>query len=267
MTARKNVFHPVAASGKLFAFGGVSPPRPFRGAAYYFPKNPMDQTLLFSLRLVFAAALGAVIGFEREWRAKEAGLRTHFLVAMGSALVMIVSKYGFEDLPMNDGDLIAGTHGADPARIAAQVISGISFLGAGVIVLHKRFIMGLTTAATIWTTSAIGLAVGGGLYTVPSVATVLVLVGLESGRLADRHIGRARREVRVVFTAPDDTASQAVIVALKEARAFVSSYSTEPHDSGVRVHLLIEATTAVSQPDFLLPLLANIPGVHPETVE
>ena len=227
----------------------------------------MSPTLLYSLRLVFAAALGAVIGFEREWRAKEAGLRTHFLVAMGSALVMIVSKYGFTDLTLPDGSFFPGIRGGDPARVAAQVISGISFLGAGVIVLHKRFIMGLTTAATIWTTSAIGLAVGGGLYVVPCVATALVLLGLEAGRLADRHIGRARREVCVVFTAPDDDASHAAIAALKGARAIVSSYSTEPHDSGVRVHLLLEATTAVSQPDFLVPLLAKIPGVRPETVE
>ena len=227
----------------------------------------MSPTLLFSLRLVFAAALGAVIGFEREWRAKEAGLRTHFLVALGSALVMIVSKYGFEDLTLPDGSFFAGTRGADPARIAAQVISGISFLGAGVIVLHKRFVMGLTTAATIWTTSAIGLSIGAGLYVVPSVATVLVLMGLEAGRLADRHIGRARREVRVVFTAPDDEAAHAAIAALKSAKAFLSSYSTEPHETGVRVHLLIEATTAVSQPDYLVPLLSKIPGVHPETVE
>ena len=227
----------------------------------------MSPSLLYCLRLVFAAGLGAVIGFEREWRAKEAGLRTHFLVAMGSALVMIVSKYGFIDLTLANGDFFPGTRGADPARIAAQVIGGISFLGAGVIVLHKRFIMGLTTAATIWTTSAIGLAVGAGIYIVPCVATVLVLVGLEAGRLADRHIGRARREVRVVFTAPDDDAIHAAIAALKSAKAFISSYSSESHDHGIRVHLLIEAATAVSQPDFLLPLLSKIPGVNPETVE
>ena len=227
----------------------------------------MSPSLLYCLRLVFASALGAVIGFEREWRAKEAGLRTHFLVAMGSALVMIVSKYGFTDLTLPDGSFFPGIRGADPARVAAQVIGGISFLGAGVIVLHKRFIMGLTTAATIWTTSAIGLAVGGGLYIVPCVATVLVLLGLEAGRLADRHIGRARREVRVVFTAPDDDAIHAAIAALKSAKAFISSYSSESHDHGIRVHLLIEAATAVSQPDFLLPLLSKIPGVNPETVE
>ncbi len=231
----------------------------------------MSPSLLYCLRLVFASALGAVIGFEREWRAKEAGLRTHFLVAMASCLFMIVSQYGFNLAAIaggQDPSLVASSViRVDVSRVAASVASGISFLGAGVIVLHKRFIMGLTTAATIWTTAAIGLAVGGGMFIVPAVATALVLVGLEAGRLADRHIGRARREVRVVFTAPDDDAIHAAIAALKSAKAFISSYSSESHDHGIRVHLLIEAATAVSQPDFLLPLLSKIPGVNPETVE
>lgn len=206
--------------------------------------------------------MGAVIGFEREWRAKEAGLRTHFLVAMGSALVMVVSKYGFAEMQAQ-----CDFYRADPARIAAQVISGISFLGAGVIVLHKRFIMGLTTAATIWTTSAIGLGVGAGLYAAPALATVLVLIGLESGRLIDKHLGRALREVRVVFTAADDSAAQPALKALRDAGARLSSYSSTSNGSGVRVHVLLEATTAVSQPDFILPLLAGVPGIRAETVE
>ena len=227
----------------------------------------MNPTLLFSLRLAFAAALGAVIGLERELRAKEAGLRTHFLVAMGSALVMIVSKYGFADMTLADGSFFPGIRGADPARIAAQVIGGISFLGAGVIVLHKRFIMGLTTAATIWTTAAIGVAVGGGLYAVAGAATALVLIGLESGRLVDRHFGRARREVRVVFTSPDDEATECALGALRGARARIASFTRAPHDRGQRIQLLLEATTAVSQPDFLIPLLSKVPGIRPETVE
>ncbi|MBR1609733.1 MAG: MgtC/SapB family protein [Kiritimatiellae bacterium] len=227
----------------------------------------MSETAVFCLRLFVASALGATIGFEREWRAKEAGLRTHFLVALGASLVMIVSKYGFSDLTLPGGGVYPGIRGADPARIAAQVISGISFLGAGVIVLHKRFIMGLTTAATIWTTAAIGLAVGGGMYAVPCVATGLVLLGLESGRLVDKHLGRARREVRVVFTAPDDSSAEPALKALAEAGARLSSYSSTPNGAGVRVHVLLEATTAVSQPDYLLPLLSRLPGIRPETVE
>lgn len=227
----------------------------------------MSETAVFCLRLFVASALGATIGFEREWRAKEAGLRTHFLVALGASLVMIVSKYGFSDLTLPGGGVYPGIRGADPARIAAQVISGISFLGAGVIVLHKRFIMGLTTAATIWTTAAIGLAVGGGMYVVPTVAMVLVLIGLESGRLIDKKLGRALRDVRVVFTAADDNAAQPALKALRDAGARLSSYSSTSNGSGVRVHVLLEATTAVSQPDFILPLLSGIPGIRPETVE
>ena len=216
------------------------------------------------MRLVVAALLGAVIGFEREWRAKEAGLRTHFLVAMGACLFMLVSQYGF-DIATVIQRQAAGFDAnmsvrVDVSRIASQIVTGISFLGAGVIVLHKRFVMGLTTAATIWTTAAIGVAVA-------AVATVLVLIGLESGRLIDKHLGRARREVRVVFTAPDDTVAATAIKALRAAGASLSSYSSTPNGSGVRVHLLLEATTAVSQPDFIMPLLSNLSGIRPETVE
>ncbi len=231
----------------------------------------MNLSLLLILRLALAATFGGVIGFEREWRAKEAGLRTHFLVAMGACLFMVVSQFGFDVaavLARQAPSVAADTSvRLDVSRIASQIVTGVSFLGAGVIVLHKKFIMGLTTAATIWTTAAIGVAVGGGLYAVAAAATLLVLMGLESGRLVDRHFGRARREVRVVFTAPDDETTEAALTALRGANARIASFSREPHDSGQRIHVLLEATTAVSQPDFLLPLLAKVPGIRPETVE
>ena len=231
----------------------------------------MEITILLALRLVLGALFGAVIGFEREWRAKEAGLRTHFLVGLGSCLFMLVSQYGFNLAAIaanQDPSLVASSVlRVDVSRVAASVASGISFLGAGVIVLHKRFIMGLTTAATIWTTAAIGMAVGGGLYIAAGIATGLVLLGLEAGRLADRHIGRARREVRVVFLSQDDDSTSQALEALRKAGAHLSSYSSAPHDSGVRIHLLLEATTSVAQPERLLPLLSAIPGVNPETVE
>ena len=102
------------------------------------------------LRLVVASCFGALIGLDREYRAKEAGLRTHFLVCLGSALFMIVSQHGFSD--------VLGTAGVglDPSRIAAQVVSGIGFLGAGTIIIQKQFVRGLTTAAGLWATAAIG---------------------------------------------------------------------------------------------------------------
>lgn len=125
------------------------------------------------LRLTLSGIMSGIIGFEREKRSKDAGLKTHFLVGIGSTLIMIVSKYGFYD--------ILGTKGValDPARIAAQVVSGIGFLGAGTIILEKHYIRGLTSAAGIWATAGIGLALGAGMYTVGIFSTALVLIGLE----------------------------------------------------------------------------------------
>jgi putative Mg2+ transporter-C (MgtC) family protein len=115
------------------------------------------------LRLLLAAALGAVIGYQRERAGKQAGLRTHILISVGAALFALVSTFGFGDM-------------SDPARIAAGVVVGIGFLGGGVI-LHREggIVAGLTTAATIWTMAGIGLAAGAGLYLVAAVATALVL--------------------------------------------------------------------------------------------
>ena len=149
----------------------------------------MDMTLEFVLRIFVAALLGGAIGLEREYRAKEAGLRTHFLVALGSALFMVVSAYGFE------GAMHTPEHSWDVSRVAAQVVSGIGFIGAGTIIFHKseNVVRGLTTAAGLWVTAAIGLACGGGMYVLSIASTILVLVGLEAFnfilRKFDRHRG------------------------------------------------------------------------------
>ena len=132
--------------------------------------------LEFILRIFVAALLGGIIGLEREYRAKEAGFRTHFLVALGSALFMIVSAYGFE------GAMLTPEHRWDVSRVASQVVSGIGFIGAGTIIFHKseNVVRGLTTAAGRWVTAAIGLACGGGMYVLSIASTFLVLVGLEA---------------------------------------------------------------------------------------
>ena len=127
----------------------------------------MTTELDITLRLAVAMLLGGVIGFEREYRAKDAGFRTHFLVALGSALFCIVSQYGF------------GFELKDSSRVAAQVVSGIGFLGAGTIIFQKNVVRGLTTAAGLWVTVAIGLACGTGMYLPAVVTTLMVLVGLE----------------------------------------------------------------------------------------
>lgn len=134
------------------------------------------QNLDFFLRILLACLCGAGIGFERSRRLKEAGIRTHVIVCCAAALLMIVSKYGFADLTSATGEVFAGTRGADPARVAAQVISGISFLGAGVIFKHGNTIKGLTTAAGIWATAGIGLAIGSGMIVVGIFTTIVVAV-------------------------------------------------------------------------------------------
>ncbi|MBR5276922.1 MAG: MgtC/SapB family protein [Bacteroidaceae bacterium] len=131
------------------------------------------MTAEFVLRLLVAGVLGIFIGLEREYRAKEAGYRTHFLVALGSALIMVVSQHGFDEVLGRVGV------GLDPSRIAAQVVTGIGFIGAGTIILNKQIVRGLTTAAGIWATAAIGLCVGAGMYMLGVLATLLALVGLE----------------------------------------------------------------------------------------
>ncbi|MGG0726671.1 MgtC/SapB family protein [Bacillus paramycoides] len=133
----------------------------------------MSLDIDFIIRIGVAGLLGAMIGIEREIRSKEAGLKTHFLVAVGSALIMVVSKYAFSDIMFEDHMSL------DPSRIAAQVVSGVGFLGAGTIIIQKQAVKGLTTAAGLWATAGIGLAIGAGMYVVGIGATILVLIGLE----------------------------------------------------------------------------------------
>lgn len=133
------------------------------------------------LRLLLAAILGGLIGFEREYRSKVAGLRTHLLVAIGSALMMLLSQYGF------------GGQG-DPARVAAQIVSGIGFIGAGAIIMDRRHaVHGLTTAAGVWVSAGIGMTVAAGLYVLAASATLLSLIGLEIAIFASRRPGAEER--------------------------------------------------------------------------
>lgn len=145
------------------------------GLTNYLPETALTvfDNLEFFIRIVLAAILGALVGLERSKRQKEAGVRTHCIIACTSALFMILSKYAFVDLVG-----VNGLRGADPARIAAQVVSGISFLGAGVIFKNGNSIRGLTTAAGMWGTAAVGMAIGAGMYWVGLIEAA-VLVGIQ----------------------------------------------------------------------------------------
>jgi putative Mg2+ transporter-C (MgtC) family protein len=125
-------------------------------------------------RVALAAALGGVLGLERELREREAGLRTHVLVSVGSALFTLVSAYGFHEFLTSGKSVIR----ADPTRIAAQIVTGIGFLGAGAIIRQGLSVRGLTTAATLWVVAAIGLASGAGYYSAAAITTAVALVSL-----------------------------------------------------------------------------------------
>jgi putative Mg2+ transporter-C (MgtC) family protein len=144
------------------------------------------------LRLAVAAVLGALVGLERERLEWAAGMRTHALVSLGSALFMVVSIFGFSDI-LNERHVIL-----DPSRVAAQVASGIGFIGAGTIIFRREVVKGLTTAASIWAVAAVGLAVGGGMFLAAVSATLLALALLVLAKPLKARMFPNRKEARRV---------------------------------------------------------------------
>ncbi|MBQ8624718.1 MAG: MgtC/SapB family protein [Agathobacter sp.] len=133
------------------------------------------EYLYYIVRIVCAGVCGILVGFERQYRSKEAGIRTHFMVACGAALMMVISKYAFFDVI--SGGLIAGADiRLDPSRVASTIVSGVGFLGAGTIFVHKNTITGLTTAAGLWATAGIGMAFGSGMYLVGFAVTLVMIL-------------------------------------------------------------------------------------------
>ena len=143
-------------------------------SVYLNSQFSLMQNLDFVIRILVACLCGFVLGVERSRRFKEAGVRTHMIVCAGAALIMIVSKYGFADLTSASKEMYNGTRGADPARLAAQVVSGVGFLGAGMIFKNGGSVTGLTTAAGIWAAAGIGLAIGSGMYVVGILVTIAI---------------------------------------------------------------------------------------------
>ena len=202
-----------------------------------------DWVLIF--RLFVAGLLGGLIGLEREFRAKEAGVRTHFIVALGSALFMVISEFAF------DGK----QH--DAARVAAQVVSGIGFIGAGVILFQRNVVRGITTAAGLWVAAAIGLACGDGMYPVAIAATVLTVSCLEMMHFVNLHYSEKLVDLILVPEKAYDLPT--LPQRLKEQKVKVESYSL----SGGKVHL----TLRLRQRDYLNTLQQLINTLEGFTIE
>ena len=185
------------------------------------------NTTSFLIRVLLACICGGAIGFERTKRLKEAGIRTHSIIASAAALIMVLSKYGFADLEAATGEFYAGMRGSDPARIAAQIVSGISFLGAGVIFRNGNSVKGLTTAAGIWATAAVGMAIGSGMYLLGLAETLLVvIIQLIFHRFNIGNDAYSESEVRIVAADTEDF-QQTLTLMLEDKRIQVLSMRIE----------------------------------------
>jgi putative Mg2+ transporter-C (MgtC) family protein len=209
------------------------------------------------VRVVLAGVLGGAVGAEREIREREAGLRTHMLVAVGAALFTIVSAYAWGDFRFSQASGVT----FDPTRIAAQIVTGIGFLGAGAIIRQGLSIRGLTTAASLWVVAAIGIASGAGYYSAAVITTVVVLFSLWPLRiLAHRFFERIRPgELRLeVELRPGE--SPAVLLDALEARdVAVSAFELE--DARDRRRVLLDVRVVEGRPDAVTAELMRLEQV------
>ena len=220
-------------------------------------------TYEFVLRLFVAAMLGGVIGLEREYRAKEAGFRTHFLVALGSGLFMILSQFGFDDV-LGHYEQVS----LDPSRIASQVVTGIGFIGAGTIIFQKHVVRGLTTAAGLWVTSAIGMTAGAGMYVLSIATTVLVLLCLEALYFILQHFGT--RNITVTFSTPKEENIQPVLQRLRDKEITIDSYEMTRKDTSSGHYFVVTMEMKFKRKRYknhLLNFMAEFENVTVETME
>jgi putative Mg2+ transporter-C (MgtC) family protein len=202
-----------------------------------------------ALRLGVAALLTGAVGLEREWRERAAGLRTHMLVGVGSALFTLVSAYAWSDFVF---DRTQGTV-FDPTRISAQIVTGIGFLGAGAIIRQGLSIRGLTTAAGLWVAAAIGMAVGAGYWGAALIGTGVVLVGLGPLRLAEGMVVRRRQGeggTLQIDLRPEQPLAP-VLAVLEERKARVSRIHLEEEESGRELRLEVRPPLGVSGRDLV----------------
>lgn len=220
-------------------------------------------TYEFILRLFSAAMLGGIIGLEREYRAKEAGFRTHFLVALGSALFMVLSQYGFGTV------LSQIAHASyDPSRIASQVVTGIGFIGAGTIIFQKHVVHGLTTAAGLWVTSAIGMTAGAGMYVLSIATTILVLLCLEALNFILHRFGA--RTITVTFNTDRQENIQTILQRMREKEVSIESYEMRRRETSKGCCYVVTMEMKIKRDRYqnqILDFMAEFKDVTVEEIE
>ncbi|MGG1554156.1 MgtC/SapB family protein [Paenibacillus ferrarius] len=211
----------------------------------------------FLLRVILAGVCGAIIGYERKSRMKEAGIRTHFVVAAGAALMMLISKYGFDDMIGKEGVAL------DPSRVAAQVVSGVGFLGAGMIFMQRQTVRGLTTAAGIWLTAGIGMAIGADLYIVGIGTTVLILIAQKLLHSQIPWLAALKTEQLSIRLRDEPGAAQFIQQFLKERDLIILHFHSEKLLESAELVLDITIKLPANyELNKLLPLIQDAPFVH-----
>ncbi len=218
----------------------------------------MISNLELLSRLFLAAILGSVIGFERERLNWAAGLRTHMLVCVGSTLIMLVSAFGFADVLGQQNVVL------DPSRIAAQVVSGIGFLGAGSILLRGEVVRGLTTAASLWSVAGIGLAIGGGMYVASVGATIIILIILAGITPLERRFISVKQQRSIRMLADRGSISLASVHAAlgggaARVKQLIVQQSDDPDADEVSIEL---SRTSTDEYETICKKLESVPGVR-----
>lgn len=209
--------------------------------------------LHITLRLLLAIVLGGLIGFEREQNSHAAGFRTHILVCLGSALIMLLSVYGFSAFVDEPNVRV------DPARLAAQVISGIGFLGAGTILRNGMSISGLTTAASLWVVAAIGLSVGAGFYFASVLACIMVLISLWVLNIVEKKFFKNKKVHLIKITALDQPGSLGLISSALSSKGIdIRKVMMEEMDSEDLKKISISLTVKIPKPALIAPTLEEI---------
>lgn len=215
------------------------------------PELDVATQLIYATRLIVAAGLGMVVGLERERHEHPAGMRTHLLVAVGSAAFTILSI-----------DAFAGPDG-DRGRVAAQIVAGIGFLGAGAILKEGATVRGLTTAASLWTMAAIGMAVGAGAWGVGVTVTVIVVVSLWPLRImAERYVGREHHRVRMQLSTEDPSALGRLTELISQKHATIAHLASSHAPGGGQVIELEIKTNSVATGAAITAAVAELDGVQ-----
>ena len=210
----------------------------------------LAEQLVLVMRILLAGCCGAIIGTERKNRSKEAGIRTHFVVACGASLIMIISKYAFVDMMGLEAYMNSDVR-LDPSRIASTIASGIGFLGAGMIFVHKNTISGLTTAAGIWATSGVGMAIGAGMYFIGIASTVIIVIAQIVLHMNVKFLATPKIKIVSIEGVTEENYLEYLMKAFSEKGMHISEVSVENNLNEKKYRFSVELPTELNEDDVI----------------